>query len=86
MFILNTGGTHWVSFIKYKSKYGRSHFYAYDSFNRKIDSLSKYWKGKHIISANKDRDQSFKESDCGTRALSWLLMFDKYGPIIIDII
>ena len=88
MFILNTdssskSGSHWVSFIKTKSKDGRSHFYAYDSFNRKIDALSKYWKGRHIISANTDRDQSFKESDCGTTALSWLVMASKYNPKVI---
>ena len=51
-FILNTepsnkSGIHWVAFYKKNKR-----LYAYDSFNRNINNLSKLWKHKKIISAN----------------------------------
>ena len=83
-FILNTDdkkGIHWVAFYKRNKK-----LYAYDSFNRNINSLSKYWKNKKIISANKDRDQSFLSNECGSRAICWLIAFKMFGVKIINII
>ena len=83
-FILNTDdkkGIHWVAFYKRNKK-----LYGYDSFNRNINSLSKYWKDKKIISANKDRDQSFLSNECGSRAIAWLITFKKFGDNIINII
>ena len=85
-FILNTEsskskGIHWCAFYKRNKK-----LYGYDSFNRNINSLSPYWKHKKIISANRDRDQSFKESSCGSRAISWIICFRKYGDKVIDAI
>ena len=38
------------------------------------------------ISANKNRDQSYYEYDCGVMCISWLISFHKYGPQIINII
>ena len=47
MCIVNTdsdkkGGTHWLACCKI-NKYT----YVYDSFDRKVKSLSHYWKNKH---------------------------------------
>ena len=83
-FILNTepsdkSGIHWVSFYKRNKR-----FYAYDSFNRNINNLSKFWKHKKIISANKDRGQSFLSSECGSRAICFLICFRKYGSKVVD--
>ena len=33
-----------------------------------------------------DRDQSFEESDCGSRAMSWLIVFRKYEERCLDVI
>ena len=87
MFILNVddsskNGSHWCAFYKYLGK-----FYAYDSYNRNVKHLSKWWRNKNIISANTDRDQSYNnENNCGARCISWLIMFDKYKTKIINII
>ena len=80
MFIINVdphykGGSHWCAVYKYGP-----YFYLYDSFNRKAGQLSKYWKHKKIISANTNRDQSYKEDSCGARSLARLCLADKYGP------
>ena len=85
-FILNTepsnkSGMHWVSFYKRNKR-----LYAYDSFSRPVTSLSKFWKFKKIISANKDRDQSILSSECESRAICWLISFCYHGPKIINII
>ena len=69
MCILNTDdkkGIHWCACYKYKNKH-----FIYDSFNRNVKNLSKYWKHKNtFINANKDRDQSYEESDCGQRSMA----------------
>jgi hypothetical protein len=80
-FIINTdpnykSGMHWCSVFKYKNN-----FYVYDTFDRNIHSLSKFWKNnKNWISANKDVDQSFNEENCGERSLCWLISAYKYTP------
>ena len=84
MFIINNRknkGEHWVSVIKYNDNMG-----AYDTFNRNIHKVSIFWKNKNWISANKNRDQSYYEYDCGERCISWLISFHKHGPRIINII
>ena len=84
MFIINNRknkGEHWVSVIKYNNK-----MYAYDTFNRDIHKVSIFWKNNNWISANKNRDQSYYEYDCGERCISWLISFHKHGPRIINII
>ena len=82
MCIVNTdpdykGGTHWCACYKYNNK-----TYVYDSYDRDIKSLSKYWKHKHNwVNANADRDQSYNgESNCGTRSMAWLISAQKYKP------
>jgi hypothetical protein len=84
MFIINNRkykGEHWVAVAKYNNK-----IYAYDTFNRHIQKLSKFWKNTNWISANRHRDQSYFEYNCGERSICWLISFYKYGPQIINII
>ena len=87
MCIVNTDasyekGTHWIACYKYN---GRT--YCYDSFDRDVKSLSKYWKKKHNwVNANRDRDQSYEEMDCGQRSLCFLLSFQKNKLKCIGII
>ena len=85
MCIINTdnkSGVHWIACYKYKNK-----TYVYDSYDRNVKSLSKFWKHKHNwVNANKDRDQSYGESDCGQRSLAYLILFDKYKTKIINVI
>jgi len=86
MCIVNTDdkkGVHWIACYKYKNK-----TYVYDSFDRDVKSLSKYWKKKHSwINANNDRDQSYTESDCGQRSIAWLISAHNHTPKkIINII
>ena len=79
MCIVNTddkAGIHWIACYKYKNK-----TYCYDSFDRDVKSLSKHWKNKHNwINANKDRDQSYTEDDCGQRSMCWLISAHNHLP------
>jgi hypothetical protein len=80
-FIVNTdpnykSGIHWCSVFKYKNK-----FYVYDTFDRNVHKLSKFWKNKkNWVSANKDVDQSVSEENCGERSMAWLISASKYTP------
>ena len=93
-FILNTDSSrsankygHWIGFYKLNGKTTNCKLYYYDSFARPKEKLSKYWKNKRMYNANTtDREQSFEESDCGSRATSWLIVFRKYGLKAIDVI
>ena len=76
-----TGGEHWIAAYKYKNK-----IYMYDTFDRKIKDLSKYFKNKNIVNANSDRQQSYYEYNCGERCVTWLILFDKYKTKIINVI
>ena len=88
-FILNTDSSksrnkngHWVAFVKLNSK-----LYFYDSYARPAYKLSKNWATKRIYNANtKDRDQSYEESDCGSRSMAFLGVFKKYGERCINVI
>lgn len=83
--IINTDdkqGVHWIACYKYKNK-----TYVYDSFDRDVKTLSKYWKNKHNwINANSDRDQSYNEFNCGQKSIAWLISFQKYKTKIIHVI
>ena len=85
MCIINTDnkkGEHWIACYKYRNK-----TYVYDSFDRDVKTLSKYWKNKHNwVNANKDRDQSYTSSVCGVLSMAWLISFDKYKTSVISII
>ena len=85
-FIMNnkpsrSNGEHFIAFYKSNKK-----LYGYDTFDRRPNTLSKYWKNKNIINANTERDQSFKEHNCGSRSMAWLLSFHRYGERVIGVI
>ena len=95
MFIINnksskskTNGEHWLAFIKSdKNKDHKPRLYGYDSFNRDIHKLSPHFRHKRFVNANSNRDQSYYgESNCGERAVSWLISFAKWGEKVINII
>ena len=72
MFIINNRknkGEHWVAVSK------NNNMYVYDTFNRNIHKVSIFWKNNNWISANKNRDQSYYEYDCGERCISCLIFF-----------
>ena len=88
MCIVNTddskgSGVHWIACYKYRNR-----TYVYDSFDRDVKSLSEHWKKKHNwINANSDREQSYSEENCGSRAISWQISAHKNTQIkIIKII
>ena len=87
MFIINTDpsnkpGMHWISIYKYNKK-----FFGFDSYGRRIQTLSKYWKNKrNIINANKERDEPFNGSNCGALSLAYLVIFDKYHDKCIGVV
>ena len=93
-FILNTDSSrssnkmgHWCGFFKLNGKTANSKLYYYDSYARSKEKLSKFWKNKRMYNANTtDRDQSYKESDCGSRSMAWLVVFRKYGMKCIDVV
>ena len=93
-FILNTDSSrsankygHWIGFYKINGKTTNGKLYYYDFFARPKEKLSKYWKNKRMYNANTtDRDQSFEESDCGSRAVSFLVICRKYGERCVDLI
>ena len=87
MFIINTDdkskkGSHWITCYKWKDK-----IYAYDTFNRPIKDLSKFWKNKkNIVDSNANRYESYTEANCGQSALAYLLSFDKHHTKVFNII
>ena len=87
VFILNTessreNGLHWVAFAKINKK-----LYYYDSFSRNKDELSLYWKNRKMINSNKtDRDQSNKSDECGSRAMSWLILIKRFGENAVNVV
>ena len=88
-FILNTDSSrstnrygHWVSFIKINKK-----LYYYDSYMRSPSKLSKYWKNRKMINANKiDRDESYEESNCGQRSMAFLILIKKFGERAVNVV
>ena len=88
-FILNTDSSrsankfsHWIGFYKINKR-----LWFYDSFARPKEKLSKYWKKKRMYNANTtDREQSYNESDCGSRSMSFLILMKTYGQKCIDVI
>ena len=77
----NKKGVHWCFLSKYKNK-----IYFYDSFDRNYKNLNSKWKNNKRINANTNIDQSYEESNSGSRCMSWLISFDKYKDKIINII
>jgi NDP-sugar pyrophosphorylase family protein len=80
-------GSHWVSIAKYPNE---NKTLLYDSFARKgskiIPSLYHSGNGRIIDSDRKDREQEYIEQNCGARALSFLVVVEKYGPEVAQLI
>lgn len=72
-------GSHWVALAKH---IGTNDSILYDSFgrdNKKIIPALQYSGNGRIIDTDRDAEQKITEENCGARALSWLIFFDKYG-------
>jgi hypothetical protein len=75
-------GEHWLGAYKYKNK-----TFIYDTFDRDVKSLSRYWKHKHNwYNVNKFRTESFKDRNCGQHSITFLIIFDKYKLNCIGVI
>ena len=70
-------GSHWIGLAK-----NGKNAIIYDSFGRHhtkiIPSVNYSGNGK-ILSTDLDAEQGDHETNCGSRSLSWLVFFDKYG-------
>jgi hypothetical protein len=70
-------GSHWIAVA-----YGGDKTYIYDSFGRKatviIPSIINSGNGR-IVNTDKDAEQKDEETNCGARALTFLVFFHKYG-------
>ena len=88
VFILNTqssrkSGEHWVAFAKLNN----GTLIYYDSYARNKSELSKYWKNRKMVNANKtDRDQSYKSEECGSRCIAFLILVKRFGEKAINIV
>ncbi len=89
VFILNTDSSrsankhgHWIAFAKINKR-----LYYYDSFARPPSELTKLWKKKRMINANKsDRDQSYLSDSCGSRAIAFLMLAKRFGEKAINVV
>lgn len=66
-------GSHWIALA---SVDGVVH--VYDSFGRMTSKILPSLKGG-FIDADEDAEQHIKETNCGQRSLSWLVLFDTQG-------
>ena len=90
-FIMNTSsskedGTHWISCYVDKDHINKDGLIVFDSYGRNIHELSTYFKHKHFILGIKKRLQSYQSWSCGAFAVSFLIMYYKYGDKFIKII
>lgn len=77
-------GSHWISIAKHNNN-----TYVYDSFGRRntqiIPNLEYSGNGK-IIDTDRDSEQKITESNCGARALAFLIFYDKWGSELAKLI
>ena len=61
----------------------------YDSFGRKynkiIPSLNYSGNGR-LINTDLDAEQKISETDCGARSLAWLMVYDRHGSEMAELI
>jgi hypothetical protein len=77
-------GSHWVALAKYKNG-----AVLYDSFGRRNQEIIpnlKFSGNGRIIDTDRDAEQKILETNCGARCLSFLWIFDKYGPDVAKMI
>lgn len=69
-------GSHWIAVVLYK----KNNILIYDSFGRNskdiIPNLTNNYK---YVDTEHDAEQKDKETNCGQRCISFLLLYDKYG-------
>ena len=54
---------------------------------RSPSKLSKLWKGRKMINANKtDRDESYEESNCGQRSMAFLILIKRFGEKAVNVV
>ena len=74
----NEKGSHWVALVKTD----KNEAIVYDSFGRNykkiIPNLDISGNGR-IINTDNDPEQHILETDCGSRCLSFIMVYDKYG-------
>ena len=79
-------GTHWISVCKIP---GKNETMIYDSFGRHhkkiISTLNLSGNGK-IINTKLDAEQRLFATDCGSRSICWIMLFDKHGPDVAKLI
>lgn len=72
-------GSHWIAIAK---KLNKNELLVYDSFGRGykkiIPNLNKSTTMR-IYNTDPDAEQKVKEANCGSRCLSFLIVFDLYG-------
>lgn len=72
-------GSHWIALAKLEN--GNS--LVYDSFARDhkqiIPNLQFSGNGRILEADRSDKEQLVKETNCGARALSWLILLDTWG-------
>jgi hypothetical protein len=73
-------GSHWVSLAS-----NGTHIFFYDSFGRNVrrilPDLSHLAMHRSVLGGETHRpQQKEKESNCGARAMAWLLMLKNFGP------
>jgi NDP-sugar pyrophosphorylase family protein len=73
-------GSHWIAIAKHPHK---NETLIYDGFARKgrtiIKSLYYSGNGRIIDSDLKDSEQTVSENSCGARAITFLMVLDKFG-------
>lgn len=77
----NEPGSHWVALVKCQSPSNDT--IIYDSFGRdykKIIPNLNYSGNGRIKNTERDPEQKILQTDCGARCISFIMVFDKYGP------
>jgi hypothetical protein len=66
----NEDGSHWV---------GIYDGYIYDSFGRSAREMNKNLTGHGLKKTDDDQEQGYTQTNCGQRALAWLLVATEQG-------
>ncbi len=76
-------GSHWLGIVKTPKG-----IMIYDSFGRPSEQIipSVFTLGHKITDTQDDAEQLITEENCGSRAMSFLKVYDDYGPEIASLI
>lgn len=78
-------GSHWISLVKC----GKNKCLCYDSFGRcytQIIPNLEFSGNGQVINTDKDSEQTIKQKNCGSRCLSFISIYDKYGEKVAKMI